>query len=132
MNFFSHLYLDAYGVNIYICPYRRFDQLWSDLKLPEYKLNKSTAGHCARTGNKIFILFNENHLQPGIIAHECSHATSYLFRDILECEHDNNTEEIYSYTLAWLVEKVNQTINGELITHPEDLYIIEENIDYQI
>jgi len=128
MKFFSHLFLDSYGVNIYICPYRRFDELFKFV-CPDndWTLDKTTAGHCCRIGrDKIFVLFNEEEISPSIISHECLHATTFLYRDILECKHNENTEEVYAYFLGWLVRKVYETIAGDLERKPEDLYIIDE------
>ena len=46
------------------------------------------------------------HINPGIVAHECSHAVTFLF-DNIKCTLNENSEELYSYYLEWLVTEVS-------------------------
>lgn len=109
----SHLFVEQFSTNIYICGWNeglRLIKKW----YPDYEVGESCDARCLwfPKHKQIFILFKLT--TPDIIAHECFHAVNFLLRDRMDCRLDDNTEEVYAYFNQWLVQKVNETIKGKL------------------
>lgn len=62
-----------------------------------------------RNGTDIFIGFDKNHIRPGLVSHECLHATCYIL-DFVQLPLTEASEEAYTYLLGYLVDEVYKLI----------------------
>lgn len=62
-----------------------------------------------KNGTDLYIGFEKDDLKPGLVAHECLHATCYIL-DFVQIPLTESSEEAYTYLVGYLVDEVYKLI----------------------
>ncbi len=99
-----------YRVNFWIVIAKDFDlankHYKIDLEAPPLDHGQSATSYLDHGKHLVMVIVRENYRDdPGVIAHEASHLTDYVFemRNIL---HDLSNDEPYAYLLEWFMDEM--------------------------
>lgn len=62
-----------------------------------------------KNGTDVFIGFEKDKIKPGLVAHECLHATCYIL-DYVGISLTEESEEAYTYLISYLVNEVYKLV----------------------
>lgn len=116
---------EIYSYTFYIAISDDPDSILSQLKhIDSQSIEKVVYGYkglcyplCDVGENASLIILHPDHIKPGVVAHEASHAAKDLFEYIGA---EPSAHETFEYLLGWIVDKCYEAIAKETVKNVKD------------
>ena len=116
---------EIYSYTFYVAVSDNPDSILNQLKqVDSQSIEKITCGYkglcypLSDVGESAsLIILHPDHLKPGVVAHEASHAAKDLFEYIWA---EPSAHETFEYLLGWIVDKCYEAISKETVKNIKD------------